>query len=118
MEIAFPFYINKQGLVAGATYDDHIYQMIEQLIFTAPGERVNRPDFGCGLDRLVFAAGGDEMVTVTQSLVLGELQKWLGDVIRVEAVQVQMEESTLLVTIRYIVLNSGQRREDLFKQAI
>ena len=118
MDIAFPFYINQQGLIADITYDDHIYQMIEQLIFTSPGERVNRPGFGCGLDRLVFAAGGDEMVTVTQSMVQGELQKWLGDLIRVEAVQVKMEESTLLVTIRYIVLRSNQRREDQFKWAI
>jgi len=104
-------------LIAGTGYNNHIYQMIEQLIFTAPGERVNRPNFGCGLDRLVFTAGSDEMVTVTQSLVLGELQKWLGDLIRVETVQVRMEESTLSINIRYIVLKSGQRREDLFKQS-
>jgi hypothetical protein len=65
---------------------------------------------------LVFAAAGDEMIAVTQSTVQGELQRWLGDVIRVEAVKVRLQESTLLVTIRYLVLHTGQRREDIFKR--
>lgn len=115
MEIAFPFLINREGLIASTGYDQHIYEMIEQLIFTAQGERVNRPNFGCGLDRLVFGAVGNEVVTATQSLVQSELQQWLGDLIRVESVTVDMEESTLKVTIRYVVIRSGDRRVDEFR---
>ncbi len=115
MEASFPFYVDADGLIAGATYDQHVRQMIEQLLFTAPGERVNRPDFGCGLAQLVFAAAGDQLITVTQATVLGELQRWLGDVIRAEAVQVKLEESTLFITVRYVLLRSGELREEQFK---
>lgn len=115
MEIAFPFLINRQGLIASTDYDRHIYEMIEQLIFTAQGERVNRPHFGCGLDRLVFGAVGNEVITATQSLVQSELQQWLGDLIRVEMVTVEMEESTLKVTIRYMVIATGNSRVDEFR---
>jgi len=115
LEVAFPFYVDSQGLIAGATYDLHVRQMIKQLIFTSTGERVNRPDFGCGLDRLVFAAAGDEMITVTQSMVQSELQRWLGDIIRVIAVDVQLRESTLTVTIDFQILQTGQVRKEVFK---
>jgi phage baseplate assembly protein W len=118
MDIAFPFYINREGLIAGAVYEDHIRQMIELVLFTAPGERVNRPDFGCGVDRLVFEAASQELVTATQALVQSELQRWLGDLIQVEGVSVALENSTLLITIRYIIIQTNQRRVDQFKQLI
>jgi phage baseplate assembly protein W len=117
MEIAFPFYINREGLIAGAAYDEHIRQMIELVLFTAPGERVNRPDFGCGIDRLVFEATSEGLVTAAQAMVQSELQRWLGDLIQVEAVNVVLEDSTLLVTIRYMIIRDNQPRVDQFKQS-
>jgi phage baseplate assembly protein W len=116
MDISFPFYINREGLIAGATYEDHIRQMIELVLFTSPGERVNRPDFGCGVDRLVFEAASQGLVTATQALVQSELQRWLGDLISVEAATVVLEDSALLITIRYVVIQTNQRRVDRFKQ--
>jgi hypothetical protein len=114
-ELAFPYRISG----AGRTDDqqgDHIRDLIEQLLFTAPGERVNRPDFGTGLRELIFAPASDEMVAATQFLVQGALQQWLGEVIQVEAVDVVREESTLHVTIQYIVRRTQERRMAEFKQ--
>lgn len=109
MEIAFPFHISDHGQVAHATYEEHIYQMIYQVLFTLSGERVNRPTFGCSVPLLVFAPGSAELVTATQALIQSSLLQWLGDLIKVESVQVEFDESTLTVTIQYVVLLTQKR---------
>ncbi len=109
MEIAYPFGVDLRGRTASAEADDHIRQMIEQVLFTSPGERVNRPTFGTGLLQLVFAPNSDELATATQFLVQGALQQWLGDVIQVEAIQVDRDDSSLVVTVQYVV-RLDQRR--------
>ena len=81
MNIAYPYSFDGRGRTAQANDDDHIREMIEQVLFTAPGERVNRPDFGCGLLQMVFAPNGSELATATQFLVQGALQQAVGDVI-------------------------------------
>jgi len=116
MEVAHPFHIDWRGRVATASMDDHIRQMIEQVIFTTPGERVNRPTFGSGLQQLVFAPNSDELATATQVLVQGALQQWLGSLIQVEAVQVQSSEATLLVTVQYLVRRTQQRQVARFER--
>lgn len=113
-EIAFPFRIDGRGRTASADRDDHVRHLIEQVLFTAPGERVNRPDFGSGLLQLVFAGNSEELAAATQFLVQGALQKWLREVVRVEDVTVESEESTLAVTVRYVVLATEERRTDRF----
>lgn len=110
MNIHFPFHFDNRGRTAQTNDAEHINQMIEQVLFTSPGERVNRPDFGSGLLQLVFAPSSDELSTATQFLVQGALQRWLGDVIQVEQVAVRSEDSTLTVTIRYLI-NRTQQRE-------
>ena len=109
MDIAFPFHVSEHGRVADADYEEHIYQMIYQVLFTVSGERVNRPTFGCSVPLLVFAPGNVELVTATQALIQASLLQWLGDLIKVEGVKVQMDESTLTVTIRYVVLLTQKR---------
>jgi phage baseplate assembly protein W len=116
MQIGYPFRVDSQGRVAEADYDEHVRQMIEQLLFTLPGERVNRPDFGCGLQQLVFAPNSDELATATQFLVQGALQQWLGELIQVEAVQVESEEATLRITVQYMVRRNQQRRTEQFSR--
>ncbi len=98
MQIAYPFHIDGRGRVADAGGDDHIRQLIEQVLFTAPGERVNRPDFGSGLMQLVFAPNSDELATATQLLIQGALQQWLGDLIQVEAAEVDHDLCTCAAT--------------------
>jgi len=114
MELAYPFRVNGAGRTADAGRNDHIRQMIEQVLFTMPGERVNRPDFGTGLPQYIFAGAGDETLTAVQFLVQGALQKWLGDVIEVEGVDVSSVDSSMSVLVRYRVLASQQRASAQF----
>jgi phage baseplate assembly protein W len=110
MNLDFPFHFDGRGRTAETGYDGHIRDLIEQVLFTAPGERVNRPDFGSGLMQLVFAPNSDEMAAATQFLVQGALQQWLGDLIQVDAVQVESEEATLRVTVQYTVRRTQEQQ--------
>jgi len=87
-------------------YERHIAQMIQQVILTAPGERVNLPEFGCGIRQLLFAPNSDVLATTTQFLIFQALDRWLGDVITNIQVNVQTEEETLSVIVRYVVLRT------------
>jgi phage baseplate assembly protein W len=99
--IDHPFRIDGRGRLATTSEDDHIRDMIYQVLFTNPGERVNRPDFGCGLLQLVFMPNSDVLATATQFTVQGALQRWLGDVIQVEKVNVSAQEARLQVEVVY-----------------
>jgi len=103
MNLDFPFHLDGRGRTADTSDDDHIRDLIEQVLFTAPGERVNRPNFGCGLQRLAFAPNSDDLAAATQFLVQGSLQQWLGDLIEVNEVAVENDDSKLLVTVQYTV---------------
>ena len=92
--------------------------MIEQVIFTSPGERVNRPTFGSGLMQLVFEPNSDTLATTTQFLVQGALQQWLGDLIEVNDVQVAHRESTLQVTVNYTIRRTRQQHLTQFQRGI
>jgi phage baseplate assembly protein W len=103
MNLDFPLHFDGRGRTAEIDDDGHIRDLIEQVLFTAPGERVNRPDFGSGLLQLVFAPNSDELAAATQFLVQGALTQWLGDLIQVDQVTVQSEDSSLKVTVQYTV---------------
>jgi phage baseplate assembly protein W len=109
MNIAFPLHFNNNGRTAEANNERHIRDLIGQVLFTNPGERVNRPDFGCGLMQLVFEPNSDELAIATQFLVQGSLQQWLGELIEVNEVQVLNEDSTLQVTVAYTVRRTQER---------
>ena len=116
IQVDYPYQFNQVGLTGTTGEDDHIRDLIEQVLFTSPGERVNRPDFGSGLLQMVFAPNSDELATATQFLVQGALQRWLGDRITVEAVRAESEDSTLRVIVQYVVLRTQQRRVDEFQR--
>jgi len=118
MNIDFPFQIDSRGRMAATTDDEHIRDLIEQVLFTSPGERVNRPTFGSGLMQLVFAPNSDTLAAATQLSVQGSLQQWLGDLIVVEGVDVTSEESTLQVVVRYVVRRNQQRQVSQFQRAV
>jgi phage baseplate assembly protein W len=113
-----PFHFDGKGRTATTDPGDHIRDMIQQVLFTNPGERVNRPDFGCGLMQLVFMPNSDILATATQFLVQGALQHWLADVIQVDHVMISNEEERLVVDIAYIRLDTGQRLEEQFSSSI
>ena len=118
MHIDYPFHPDNRGRTAQTTDEEHIRDLIEQVLFTAPGERVNRPDFGSGLMQLVFGPNSDELATATQFMVQGSLQQWLADLIQVEAVQVESEDATLTVTVQYVVRRNQQRRVTEFTRGV
>jgi len=118
MQINFPFHIDGRGRIAETDQDAHIRDMIEQVLFTSPGERVNRPDFGTGLMQLVFAPLSEEMATATQFLIQGALQQWMGNLIEVQSVQVEAKESNLVVTVQYLVSRSKQRQTAQFSRQV
>lgn len=118
MQIAYPLRIDGRGRTATASEDEHIRQLIEQLLFTSPGERVNRPDFGTGIMQLVFAPNSPELATATEFMIQGALQQWLGDVVQVEAVDVTSQESTLRITVQYIIRRNRQRAVAQFERSL
>jgi Bacteriophage baseplate protein W len=113
MPIEFPFHLHRRG---ADTADDDQYvvrDMIEQVLLTTAGERVNRPDFGCGLLQLTFGTLSDVLETTLQTTIAGALQHWIGDLIQVESVQVESGadlDSALLVTVSYVDVWSQQHR--------
>ncbi|AWI74323.1 MAG: hypothetical protein C0607_00860 [Azoarcus sp.] len=109
MSLHFPFQPDHRGRSAEADEDTHLRDMIEQVLFTIPGERVNRPDFGCGLLQLVFAPNSDTLAAALQMTVHSALQQWLGERIVVEAVTVEHDDALLAVEVQY-VSRSGQDR--------
>jgi phage baseplate assembly protein W len=119
MHINYPFRIDKNGRTSTITNEeDHVRQLIRQVLFTAPGERVNRPDFGSGVNQLVFAPNSDELATATQLLVQGSLQQWLGNMIKVESIETRSEESELHVSIQYTTLRDQHRHNQTFGMEI
>ena len=105
--IGFPMRLDGAGRTRLVDDEEYLRGLVEQVLFTRPGERVNRPDFGTGIDALVFAPGGDEFAEATQSLVQGALQRFLGDLIRVEQVTVSGRDATLEVTVVYSPLRAA-----------
>ena len=104
-----PFHLAGSGRLATTGEDDHIRDMIFSVLFTSPGERVNRPDFGCGLKALLFSPASQAVAAATKVLVKASLQKWLQNEIEVEDVQVEVIESEILVTVAYTKRVGGGR---------
>jgi phage baseplate assembly protein W len=114
MNIDFPFHFDGRGRTALTDDDDHIRDMIEQLLFTNPGERVNRPDFGSGLLQMVFAPNSPELAAALQFTLQAALQRYLGDLIDLQTVDVTAEDSSLHVVVKYVVKRTGDSRTENF----
>jgi phage baseplate assembly protein W len=111
-----PYHFDARGRTATTSAEDHIRDLVEQVLFTMPGERVNRPAFGSGLMQLVFAPASDELTTVTQFLVQGALQQWLGELIQVEDVDVAVRDAELTVTVAYRIRATGAPQTATFSR--
>jgi phage baseplate assembly protein W len=116
VNIDFPLHFDSAGHTATVDDDAHIRDLIEQLLFTTPGERVNRPDFGSGLLELVFGPNSPELAAALQFTMRAALQRWLGDLIEVQDLDVTSTDSTLRVEIGYVVRRTGDPRSDTFEQ--
>jgi len=114
LNIDFPYHFDRRGRTAATTDDDHVRDMIEQLLFTNPGERVNRPDFGSGLLQMIFAPNSPEIASALQFTTQAALQRFMGDVIDVQSLEITSIDEKLNVYLRYIVRRSGEARADTF----
>ena len=117
MNIDYPFHIDSRGRSATTGDDDHVRDMIEQFLFTNPGERVNRPDFGSGLLQMVFAPNSPELAAAVQMTVQAGLQRWLGDLIDVRAVVASSDDATLRVQVTYQVRRTQETRVENFTRS-
>jgi uncharacterized protein len=119
MNLDFPYQFDSRGRTALApSQDHHIRDMIEQLLFTNPGERVNRPDFGSGLLQLIFAPNSPELAAALQFTMQSALQRWLGDLIEVQSLQVTSQDSTLHVSLIYVVRRTNQTQTAVFSRTV
>ncbi len=118
MQINYPLQIDGRGRVAQTDLETHIRQLVEQVLLTSPGERVNRPDFGSGLYQLLFSPNSSELAAATQFLVQGTLEQWLGDVIEVEGIDIETVESKLEVTVQYVIRRNQQRQVAQFTREV
>jgi hypothetical protein len=114
MNVAFPFHFDSRGRTATTDDNDHIRDMLEQLLFTNPGERVNQPDFGSGLLQLVFAPNSPELVATVQFTLQAAIQRWLGDLISLSDLQVSAGDSTLTITLSYVIRLSNSAQTATF----
>lgn len=114
MNIYFPYQFDGRGRTLEASLPDYIRQLVEQVLFTSPGERVNLPDFGSGLLQLPFAPNSLEMAAATQFSVQGALQKWLSSYIKVQSVVATAQDEQLTVAVTYSLLNTDVSQVQTF----
>lgn len=117
MHIDFPFHYDHRGYTALTARDEHIRDMIEQFLFTNPGERVNRPDFGSGLLAMLFEPNSGELAAALHHTLQAGLQRWLGDLIEVQTLQVTTDDAALQVLVRYKVRRTGELNTETFERS-
>ena len=114
----FPYHIDGRGRTAETDEDDHIRDMIHQVLFTNPGERVNRPDLGSGLLQLIFAPNSPELAATVQFTLQAALQRWLGDVIELRALTVTAVDSALVIDMTYAIRRTNEEQTATFARAV
>lgn len=115
VDVSHPFSFGPDGRTATASRSDHVRDLIEQVLFTNPGERVNRPDFGSGLQGIVFEPNGEAVAAALRARVEAALQHWLADVIALEAVTTRSDDGVLEVTVQYVERVTAQRRTETLR---
>lgn len=113
-DLDFPYRFDALGRTATTSVEDHVRDLIEQVLFTAPGERVMRPDFGSGLLALVFQPNSITLAATTQMLVQGALQQYLSNLIAVQSVDVTNDDAALRVNVVYTLLRDRTTQSATF----
>ena len=114
--ISFPLALDNRGRTAVVPEGDHIRDLIEQLLFTVPGERVNRPSFGSGLLQLVFSPNSEALSSALQLSIQAALQEWLGDLIELREVQIEASDATLYVRVQFVIRRTNEQRIAQFQR--
>ena len=114
----FPFQLGDLGTPRSAGHLQAIRQQLEQLLFTLPGERVNRPRFGCGVQRLVFGAATPESAAAAEYVLRVNVKEFMGEIVRLDAVRVTADDATLFVDILYTVIETGEEGAESFRRPL
>lgn len=91
-------------------YPEHVDQLIRQVLFTSPGERINRTDFGCGLKRMIFAPNSEVSASLAQVIIFESLKRWLDPLITVNDVKANAINEVLEIRIVYLLKARQERR--------
>lgn len=118
MNIDFPFHFDGRGRTASTDDNAHIRDMIEQLLFTNMGERVNHPDFGGELLRMVFELNSPERATALEFKMRGAIQRWLGEIIELRSLEITSEDSSLRVLVQYVVRSTNEIQGAQFTRTV
>lgn len=110
MHVKFPFQVTS-GTVALADDDEWVVGLIEQVLFTIPGERVNLPQFGCGVEQLVFQPNSAPLASAVQYMVKSELQRWLVGIADIKSIVAANDDDVLAITIEYVNLVTGATKQ-------
>lgn len=116
MHKSFPFHFDVRGHIARCDDSAHILDMLEQILFTTPGERVNRPDFGCGVAAMVFGSTAPEFITVKKSQIHSQIQQLLGHLIQVNEIALSVQESRITIVINYTIFKNQQNQSAEFSR--
>jgi hypothetical protein len=106
--LTFGFRIADRGVAASSGRSDLVHQQLEQLLLTMPGERVDRPTFGCGIQALVFTGATPEVAATTEYLVGTAIRRYLSDLLTLDAVRVVADDTTLYVDVLYTLRDTGE----------
>lgn len=116
LHVGYPLSFDHRGRTGARGYERYVRELVEQVLFTNPGERVNRPEFGCGVLQLVHAPNSDQLAAAVQVSIQSSLQRWLGELLSVEALEVEHADSTLRISLVYRLLANGQRQFETFER--
>lgn len=110
--VRFPIGIDSRlgRLAQEPDYELYINQLIRQVLFTGQGERINRPTFGAGVKRLIFAPNSPATASLAQTVIYQALTTWLGRLIRTDTVQVEVNNERLNIAIAYTILARQEQR--------
>lgn len=116
--VDYPFTIDARGGTALTGDADHVRDLIEQILFTAPGERVNRPGFGSGILQVVFAPNNDTLAATIETGVKAALEKWISDMAEIESIEAEVEDARLTIALAYRMRRTGERRQTRLERAL
>lgn len=115
--VDFPFNIDWNGHAASTDVTDHVRDLLEQILFTSPGERVNRPSFGSGIDRAVFRPNSDLLAETTRVTTEAAIQQWLGHLIQLNSLTITTEDNLLSVEVAYTIRNHTEIQTARFSRS-
>lgn len=116
--MTFPFQVSDRGVAATSPRVESIRQQLEQLLLTIPGERVGRPDFGCGVQRLVFAGASPEGAAAAEYVIGAAIRRFLGEQVALDAVRVTVDATTVFVDVLYTLRQTGEELAASFSRSL